>query len=93
MPVLADSFYAFAASVVVVVVAVAVPVVYTRSHNMFMCEGVKSLKQQQHHPYLNNNTQLLPNNIVYLDAHRFFLCLANPIFFYSLLLYTVGDIL
>lgn len=63
MPVLFDSFYAFAA----LVAAVA----YPRSHNMFMCEGVKSLKQQQHQPYLNN-TQLLPNNIVYLDAFRFF---------------------
>lgn len=63
MPVLFDSFYAFAALVVVVV--------YTRSHNMFMCEGVKSLKQQQHQPYLNN-TQLWPNNIVYLDALRVF---------------------
>lgn len=51
MPVLFDSFYAFAALVVAVVV-------YTRSHNMFMCEGVKSLEQQQHQPYLNN-TQLL----------------------------------
>lgn len=62
MPVLFDSFYAFAALVVAVVV-------YTRSHNMFMCEGVKSLEQQQHQPYLNN-TQLLANNIVYLDALR-----------------------
>lgn len=73
MPVLFDSFYAFAALVVAVVV-------YTRSHNMFMCEGVKSLEQQQHQPYLNN-TQLLANNIVYLDALRCCLFSVNPKFF------------